>query len=147
MLDDLCKSPAPITIGGKTYQVSPLTQGDFGDLIQSIEWAPLEGLRATGVTDTALLMACVKECSQTRLAIGTEDFNNALRTPRAQTEMAFLSLKHRHPDSERSELQAMSITDVGLIGDVCLCLTNPEDEDNQKKMKELRETKPTHFSG
>jgi hypothetical protein len=136
MLDDLCKSPVSLKLkDGKTYQVSPLTQGDLGELLRAIQFQEFTAIvDAPGVTDD-VRRETMRECAKNHIVLGSPEFYQGFQSPFAQSQAALLSLKHKHPDMTLADVDAMLPTDVSLINEVCSVITNPYEEDSTVTVK------------
>ena len=138
---DLAASSLSLTFGDTTWEVSPLTLGDLGYLLLWCQYAEYRALRTVDGVSEEELAACRKECSKKPVAIGSEDFQEiSSGTPQGLLELAYLSLKHKHPGLTRDAIKHLPADQIREISQVAgeLAVSNP-DEDTQKKILEHRE--------
>lgn len=144
MLDDLTKAPVPVRIGDQTFEVSPLTQGDLGQLLRVVQFEPYYTLRELGDIPEEVLHKTLAECSAKKIPLSSNDFNVALETPWGMVEGVYLSLRHKHPDITREQIKEWPPGDLMLVISVASTLsaafTVPEHA--KKKLAELVEKFP-----
>lgn len=147
MLDDLCKSPVAISIGGKTYEVSPLTQGDLGALIRCIQFEPYNTLKQIPNIPQDVLDRTLAECIKDRIALSSPRFAEAAETEVGRTETTYLALRSRHPEITREEIRNWNPNDCNIINTISaslsMLITFPEE--TKKKILAIREKFPTMF--
>lgn len=137
-LADLTKAPLLYAIGDKTFEVSPLDQGDFGalaNLARFHDWTVL--LTLEGVPDE-IKTATLNKCILREVTFNSPEFVEALQTSWGMVETCFLSLRHRQPAITRKEVEAFSTPDVANIIAVATMLSRFVDNDDfKKKLMEL----------
>jgi len=102
---DVTAAPSSIIIKGQTYLLSPLTDGDFGeferwaqDRYMNVAKRNLEGL--TTEQQQIVLTGAVE--SAARITITTPQALQLMTSLEGAGLLVYLSLRHRHPDLEKS---------------------------------------------
>lgn len=149
MLDDLTAAPVPMNIGGKTFEVSPLSQGDFGQLLRMVQFEPWNTLRKVEGVPIEVVNATLAECAKKKLTPTSAEFAEASNLPWVHVETVYLSLKHKHADITREVIEAWGIDEVavvhGVVHLVSGAFTDPEA--TSKKVADIRGRFPRMFNG
>jgi hypothetical protein len=162
LLDDLTAAPVGMTLGNKHYLVSPLTQGDLGQLLRAIQWEPYTSLLNVPDVPQEVLNETRTTCAKTKVSPNSTEFDEALNNPALRTEFVYLSLKHHQPTITKEDVDNIHAAHISIIIGVCLCLTNPYEEDvtvkdeqgkdielpgSKKKLANLKAKYPAIFVG
>lgn len=145
MLSDLTAASVPLEIRGKVYDISPLTEGDWGELCRAIQFYPFTSLKASGEASPESLQKCLMECAAKHISFDSADFLLAERSPWAKVEMAYLSLRHKLPSLTREDLASWSWSDIEEVVMVVFVLSDVDmrltPEAKKKMVEQIKEGK------
>ncbi|MBS3904796.1 MAG: hypothetical protein KGZ39_05675 [Simkania sp.] len=139
-LSDLTASPVLYKLGDKTWELSPLTKSDLGDLLRFAQFHSYYTLKKLGDIPADLLRAELKECSAKRVSLEDQSFQDGIATLEGIVEVVFLSLRHRHKDVTREQVDAFSFVDLGKMNEVIILLSsiyNGDDDDVKKNQLQV----------
>ena len=135
-LADLSKSPILYKIGETTYEVSPLTQNDHGDFCRFVQYMGYYAMRDLPNMPPDAANQILLSCARTSVAVGSKEYNAANNNPDGQAELAFLSLRRKHPTITREQVKQFPHEDLNNISGLLTILANPDAiQADQKKME------------
>lgn len=138
-LADLTKAPLLYKIGDKTYEVSPLTQRDFGELVRYVQFLDWYIIKDLPNIPVEVVKETFENCLKKRIMFNALDDSRLIETPEGSAETVYHSLKHKHPAITREEVSGWKPGDLFSIAVLALILTMPptDDTERQKKMLEF----------
>jgi hypothetical protein len=108
-LTEATAAPAPATIGGETYQFSPLTNGDYGELSQ---WVKMRIIRTARASLTEDMMPDDREFTMDRAIVRatatdwyTTDGLAIVNSGDGLDYRIWLSVRRRHPQVTLARVQ------------------------------------------
>lgn len=133
-------APAELRLAGKTYRMSPLTDGDLGELERHLQTrafavakANLEGLSPE---DRRTLLRVAYDTAY-RVTLASPEASAFMRGLEGAAYLLWLGLRHNHPDLTPEAVRPM-LTDERTVAEAMDRLdelngTGPDEDDDAKK--------------
>jgi len=144
MIDALCRSPVPYAFDGKTYEISPLTEGDFADFVSAVRWRTLHELLQVPNCPQEIINEEYRAAPKKILGMSSPEIYEQIEAQWAVVEMVYLGLRGRHPDITREAISKWDSYTTHRMQEILLIISQPWcslDDENKKKAQALRTCK------
>lgn len=134
-LADLTQAPIVYKAGADTYEVSPLTRGDYGAFARFVQMHPWYVAKDLPGIDPKKVDEIFNQCLRTPTAMNSPEFAAVAGTMEGMTEAAYLSLRHKHPSITREMVDTLGTEHIANISNIAAMLSSPLDTDEKKTTK------------
>lgn len=138
-LSDLVAAPVLYNLNGRTLEICPLTDGDYGGLLRFVQYLDWYELKQVEGVPPEVVAETLQNCIKTKVHMASQAFGNGLDTPSGLKEVAYLSLLHKHPELTRQEISGWNITDVASIASIASTISSVDEvESDEVKKNKVR---------